>query len=183
MSVHKKSEISTLGGGCFWCLEAIFMNVRGVTDAVSGYTGGFIENPTYEDVCSGETGHAEVVQVTFNPDIISFREILDIFFSIHDPTQLNRQGYDIGTQYRSEIFYHSQSQKDIAETVLEELRESKVWKNPIVTKLSPIDTFYPAEDYHQNYYANNPSQSYCQMVISPKLASFRLKFTHLLQSD
>jgi peptide-methionine (S)-S-oxide reductase len=175
-------EVATLGGGCFWCLEAVYDNLRGVTDVVSGYAGGKRENPSYEQVCSGATGHAEVVQVTFDPSVVSYREILEVFFTIHDPTTLNRQGGDVGTQYRSVIFYHSEEQKRSAEELMRELREEGVWTQPIVTELTPAPAFYPAEQYHQEYFARNPGQGYCQAVVSPKVAKFRSKFAAKLKA-
>ena len=186
---HKKSqpppgnerEIATLAGGCFWCLEAVFGELRGVENVESGYSGGDTQNPSYEQVCVGATGHAEVIQITFDPKSISFRKILEVFFSIHNPTTLNQQGADEGTQYRSAIFYHSPEQKDIAETVIKEVNDSKVWDNPIVTEVAPFVAFYRAEDYHQDYYNRNRRQSYCQMVISPKLAKVRKQFQSLLK--
>ncbi len=169
-------ETATLAGGCFWCLEAVYDQVIGVHDVVSGYTGGHVPNPTYRQVCEGDTGHAEAVQLRFDPAVISFRELLDIFFSIHDPTTLNRQGADVGTQYRSAIFYHSDEQRQIAEQVIRELTEAGVFRNPIVTELAPATTFYPAEDYHQEYFAHNPYQPYCQFVVAPKVAKFHKLF-------
>jgi peptide-methionine (S)-S-oxide reductase len=169
-------EIATLGGGCFWCLEAPYKETRGVISAVSGYMGGARPNPTYEAVCSGTTGHVEVVQVTFDPGVISFREILEILFVIHDPTTLNRQGNDHGTQYRSVIFYHSEEQKQSAESVIQDLTAQKVFSDPIVTAVEPASTFWPAEGYHQDYLANNPYQPYCMFVVAPKLEKFRKKF-------
>lgn len=174
-------EVATLGGGCFWCLEAVFAQVQGVERVVSGYTGGKLADPNYHLVCTGATGHAEVVQVTFDPAGISFRDILDIFFAIHDPTTLNRQGADVGTQYRSAIFYHSQEQKRIAEERIAELNAAKIWRSPIVTEVVPLLKFYPAEDYHQGYFRNNPEQGYCQMVVAPKVAKLRQKFTEKLK--
>ena len=166
----------TLGGGCFWCLEAVYDQVHGVRDVVSGYAGGQLANPTYEDVCSGLTGHAEVVQVTFDPAQISLEDLLHIFFTIHDPTTLNRQGADIGSQYRSAIFYHNAEQKQTAERVIAELTAAKLWDRPIVTQVMPLNAFYPAEDYHQEYFARNPGQGYCRVVIAPKVAKFRQKY-------
>jgi len=166
-------ETATLAGGCFWCLEAAFKELRGVETVISGYTGGQVPNPTYEQVCSGRTGHAEVAQVTFDPDEISFRDLLDVFFTIHDPTTLNRQGGDVGTQYRSAIFYHSPEQKAAAEAEIRELEAEKVWPDPIVTELEPLETFYPAENYHQDYYAQNPDQPYCRAVVAGKVAKVR----------
>ena len=170
------SEVATLGGGCFWCIEVIFDELRGVSDVVSGYMGGNSPNPTYRDVCSGATGHAEVIQVHFDPGVISFREILDVFFTIHDPTTLNYQGNDMGTQYRSAIFYHSPEQQRIAVETVADFDRERVWDRPIVTQISAAQTFYPAEDYHQEYYVNNPDQGYCRIVIAPKVAKFRNKF-------
>jgi peptide-methionine (S)-S-oxide reductase len=170
-------EIATLAGGCFWCLEAVFNEMEGVASAVSGYMGGRVANPGYREVCGGKTGHAEVVQVTFDPAVTSFRELLEVFFSIHDPTTLNRQGNDVGTQYRSAIFYHSQEQKDEALRMIRELTASGHWKAPIVTEVTAAPEFYPAEDYHQRYFENNPGQGYCQMVVAPKLGKFRSKFS------
>lgn len=171
-------EIATLGGGCFWCLEAVFDELQGVDAVVSGYMGGALENPNYRQVCGGDTGHAEVVQVTFNPDAISYREVLDVFFVIHDPTTLNRQGRDVGTQYRSVIFWHSEDQQRIAETTIAELDRSGAYGAALVTELAPATTFYPAENEHQDYYVNNEYQPYCQFVVSPKLSKFREKFAH-----
>lgn len=177
-----QTQTATLAGGCFWCLEAVFDNLQGVTDVVSGYAGGTKVNPTYRQVCTGETGHAEVVQIKFEPSIISYRELLEVFFSIHDPTTLNRQGADVGTQYRSAIFYHSPEQKKTAEETIAALTEEKVWAEPIVTEVVPLDVFYPAEDYHQEYFAKNPAQGYCQMVVAPKVAKFRQKFSSRLKA-
>jgi peptide-methionine (S)-S-oxide reductase len=174
-------EIATLAGGCFWCFEAVFREVVGAEKVVSGYTGGTTINPTYEQVCSGKTGHAEAVQVSFDPLKISYREILEIFFSIHDPTTLNRQGADVGTQYRSAIFYHSEQQKAIAEELIAGLNTAHLWKKPIVTQIVPMHTFYPAEDYHQGYFAKHPEQGYCQMIISPKLNKFRRQWSKHLK--
>lgn len=170
-------EVATLGGGCFWCLEAVYDQLKGVTDVVSGYAGGHVQNPTYEQVCGKGTGHAEVVQVTFDPAVISFRDVLDVFFSVHDPTTLNRQGNDVGPQYRSAIFYHSPEQQAAAVETIAAVNAAKVYDNPIVTEVAPMDTFYPAEQYHQEYFANNPLQPYCVYVVAPKVAKFRK--THL----
>ena len=175
-------EVATLAGGCFWCLEAVFDDLRGVESVESGYAGGQVMNPTYEQVCSGATGHAEVVRVTFDPQVLTFRELLEVFFTIHDPTTLNRQGADIGTQYRSAIFYHSPEQKEIAEKTIAELNAEGIWDSPIVTEVVPLTEFYLAEDYHQEYYAQNPSQGYCRMVVAPKVAKFRQKFLGKLKS-
>jgi len=169
-------EIATLGGGCFWCLEPIFEDLDGVEKVVVGYSGGTVSEPSYQEVCTGTTGHAEVVQVTFDPGVISFREVLDVFFAVHDPTTPNRQGADVGTQYRSVIFYHSQEQKEIAEVVIRALGAEKRWKAPIVTEVAPFREFYIAEDYHQEYFRLNPGQPYCRVVIEPKVAKFRSKF-------
>ena len=171
-----ESEITTLGGGCFWCLEAVYNDVEGVESAISGYMGGRSLHPTYQEVCSGRSGHVEVVQVTFDPDVITFREILEIFFVIHDPTTLNRQGNDVGTQYRSVIYYHSPEQRETAEATIRELTNEKVFSDPIVTTVEEAPRFWPGEDYHQNYLANNPLQPYCAFVVAPKLAKFRKKF-------
>jgi peptide-methionine (S)-S-oxide reductase len=170
------TETITLGGGCFWCLEPIFAELNGVTDVKVGYSGGSIPNPSYSLVCTGRSGHAEVVQVQYDPQIISLRELLIVFFSMHDPTTLNRQGADVGTQYRSVVFYHSAEQKRVAEQVIEEVEASKIWNNPIVTEVTPFSEFYIAEDYHQAYYQKNPYQSYCRAVIDPKVAKFRKQF-------
>ncbi|MBW7883400.1 MAG: peptide-methionine (S)-S-oxide reductase MsrA [Caldilineaceae bacterium] len=174
-------EVATLGGGCFWCLEAVYVELRGVEKVQSGYAGGHVANPTYRAVCSGTTGHAEVVQVTFDPETIGYREILKVFFAIHDPTTLNRQGADVGTQYRSVIFYHNEAQKQIAQEVIGELSAARLWPNPIVTELAPLNGFYVAEGYHQDYYANNANQPYCQVVIAPKVAKFRKEFVGQLR--
>ena len=174
-------EIATLGGGCFWCLEAVFDDLRGVETVESGYMGGQKPNPTYAEVCGGGTGHAEVVQVTFDPEVVTFRGILEVFFVIHDPTQLNFQGNDVGTQYRSVIFYHSPGQKALAEQVIADLNAAKLWKDPIVTEIAAASTFYIAEDYHQEYFALNPFQPYCQAVVAPKVAKFRRQFLKKLK--
>ncbi len=170
------TETATLGGGCFWCLEAVYDNLQGVSAVESGYSNGNVVNPTYRQVCNGDTGHAEVVRVTFDPAVISFREILEVFFVIHDPTTLNRQGNDAGTQYRSGIYYQSPEQKAVAEKLIAELTTEKVFSSPIVTEVVAARTFYVAEDYHQEYFANNSEQPYCQFVVAPKLAKFRQKF-------
>lgn len=174
-------ELATLAGGCFWCLEAVFKDLRGAEKVESGYSGGRRPNPTYQQVCTGTTGHAEVVQITFNPQEISFRELLEVFFIIHDPTTLNRQGADVGTQYRSAIFYHTPEQKEIAEQLMAELGAEKVWDAPIVTELVPFTEFYPAEDYHRDYFERNPSQPYCQVVVAPKVAKFRKRYVEKLK--
>ena len=174
---------ATLGGGCFWCLEAVFGMVEGVTGVKSGYTGGQIPNPTYKAVCTGTTGHNEVVQVDFDPDVISFAELLEIFFVIHDPTTLNRQGNDVGTQYRSGIFHHSDGQRETALDVIAELDRDGPWDAPIVTEVAPLETFYPAEDYHDEYFTQNGGQMYCQVVIAPKVAKFRQRFAHRMRAS
>jgi len=179
--LSKGKEVATLGGGCFWCLEAIFDEVKGVEDVESGYSGGTVPNPRYEQVCTGTTGHAEVVHITFDPSVISFREILEIFFAVHDPTTLNRQGPDVGAQYRSVIFYHSDEQRKIAEQLIEELNRAKIWDSPIVTQLEPFKGLHRAESYHQEYFKRNPSQPYCQVVLAPKLAKFRQSFREKLR--
>jgi peptide-methionine (S)-S-oxide reductase len=179
MATHdetRSSDTATLGGGCFWCLEAVYNELRGVERVISGYAGGQVPNPTYEQVCSGRTGHAEVVQITFDPAVISYREILEVFFTIHDPTTPNRQGADAGTQYRSVIFYHSAEQETVAREVMAETSASGIWRAPLVTQLEPLDRFYPAEGYHQNYFERNPYQPYCQIVIAPKVAKVRERY-------
>ena len=176
MNQGDSKEVATIAGGCFWCLEATFNEVDGIEKVVSGYSGGKTMNPSYSEVCSGTTGHAEAVQLTFDPKHISFEKILRIFFSIHDPTTLNKQGADVGTQYRSAIFYHNENQKVVAEQVIKELNNAKVWSSPIVTEIAPFHEFYVAEDYHQKYFEKNPEQAYCQMVIAPKLAKFRKQY-------
>ncbi|QAU33663.1 peptide-methionine (S)-S-oxide reductase MsrA [Janthinobacterium sp. 17J80-10] len=168
------TEIATLGGGCFWCLEAVYQELKGIQHVESGYAGGAVANPSYEDVCGGQTGHAEVVRISFDPAIVSYREILEIFFTIHDPTTLNRQGNDCGTQYRSVIYYHTPGQQDTARHVIAEM--ANVWDAPIVTELSPLPAYYKAEDYHQNYFRQNPLQGYCAFVVAPKVAKFRKVF-------
>jgi peptide-methionine (S)-S-oxide reductase len=178
---ERRSEVATLGGGCFWCTEAVFDELRGVDRVVSGYMGGQLPNPSYEQVCSGRTGHAEVIQVTFHPDEISFREILEVFFTTHDPTTLNRQGADEGTQYRSVIFYHDNEQRRVADEVIRDVTERRLYDNPVVTEVSPAAEFYPAESYHQDYYARNPNQGYCQVVIAPKVSKFRKEYLSRLK--
>jgi peptide-methionine (S)-S-oxide reductase len=173
MSAQPARELATLGGGCFWCLEAVFKDLRGVESVVSGYAGGDVENPTYEQVCGGRTGHAEVVQIAFDPQVLTYRDMLDVFFTIHDPTTKDRQGADVGPQYRSIIFYDSPEQKAAAEQALADLDSKGVWRAPIVTELVPLEKFYPAEDYHRDYFERNPRQRYCQIVIAPKVAKFR----------
>lgn len=176
------SEKATLAGGCFWCLEAVYDELRGIENVESGYAGGRRPNPTYEQVCGGTTGHAEVVQITYDPAQISFRELLDVFFTIHDPTTLNRQGNDLGTQYRSAIFYHDDEQKRIAEETIRELEDDKTWDEPVVTQVMPLTEFFPAEDYHRDYYARNPGQGYCRVIIAPKVAKARQKFLDKLKA-
>lgn len=182
MSEAAGTEQATLGGGCFWCLEAVYERVEGVSSVRSGYAGGSAPNPTYQQVCTGTTGHAEVVQVTFDPRVISYRDILEIFFGIHDPTTRDRQGADVGTQYRSVIFHHSDEQRDTARRVVAELDEACVWDAPIVTQIVPLDRFSSAEDYHQGYFRANPYQPYCQVVVAPKVAKFRQRFAHRLKA-
>jgi peptide-methionine (S)-S-oxide reductase len=179
--MEQREEIATLAGGCFWCLEAVFADLRGVARVVSGYSGGHVENPTYKEVCGETTGHAEVVQITFDPQVVSYRELLDVFFTIHDPTTLNRQGGDVGTQYRSAIFYHSPEQRDAAAEAITLLDVARVWDAPIVTEVVPFEVFYAAEDYHQEYYQNNASQPYCRAVIAPKVAKFRQQYLEQLK--
>ncbi|HEX2911202.1 MAG TPA: peptide-methionine (S)-S-oxide reductase MsrA [Chloroflexia bacterium] len=181
-SAGKAREVATLGSGCFWCTEAVFTDLKGVEKIEVGYTGGSVPNPTYKQVCTGATGHAEVAQITFNPEVLSFEDLLKVFFAVHDPTTLNRQGYDVGTQYRSAIFYHSPEQKAIAERVIAELNAAHIWDAPIVTEVTPFQTFYVAEDYHHRYFENNPNQPYCQAVISPKVSKFRHQFLERLKA-
>lgn len=173
VKVKEGMEVATFAGGCFWCTEAVFLEIKGVEKVVSGYIGGKTVNPTYKDICTGETGHAEAIQITFNPNEVAYEDLLEIFFGTHDPTTLNRQGADVGTQYRSEIFYHSETQKTKAENYIQLLEKEKLYDKKIVTKVSSATVFYPAEDYHQNYYNQNSSQGYCQMVIAPKLEKLR----------
>ncbi len=179
--IEKTHEIATLAGGCFWCIESAFNSVIGIISATSGYMGGHTKEPTYKEVCGGETGHAEVVQLCFDSEVISYQEILEIFFSLHNPTQLNRQGNDIGTQYRSEIFTHNDEQTAIAMTMIKEINQQQLFEHAVVTKISPAVTFYPGEDYHQAYFKNNPENQYCQAVVSPKLAKFRKTFVAKLK--
>jgi peptide-methionine (S)-S-oxide reductase len=174
-------EVATLGGGCFWCLEAVFVELRGVERVESGYAGGRVPKPTYQQVCSGATGHAEVVQVTFDPSQLSYRDLLNVFFTIHDPTTLNRQGADVGTQYRSAIFTHGPEQERVAREAIAELSASGVWDRPVVTEVEPLEEFYPAEEYHRDYFARNPEQGYCQVVVAPKVAKFRKQFLNRLK--
>jgi peptide-methionine (S)-S-oxide reductase len=175
-------EVATLAGGCFWCLEAVFDEMKGVLEVESGYMGGSVENPTYEQVCDGDTGHAEVVQVKFDRREVSFTDILQVFFVIHDPTTLNRQGNDVGTQYRSAIFYHSPDQKTVAQRVIDDITRAGLYRSRIVTEIAPASTFYPAERYHQEYFARNPDQPYCQYVVAPKVAKFRKHFLERLKA-
>lgn len=177
------TDTATFGGGCFWCTEAVFQQVKGVLKVESGYSGGTVKNPAYKEVCSGTTGHAEVVQIVFNPEEISFEELLEIFYLTHDPTTLNRQGNDVGTQYRSVIFYRNDNQRKLAEKVKQEVQKSGHYTNPVITEISPFTAFYRAEDYHQNYYNDNKNQPYCSFVISPKLEKFRKTFTNKLKSE
>ena len=177
-----RTEVATLGGGCFWCLEAVYQELRGVEKVESGYSGGDVPNPTYRQVCSETTGHAEVVQVTFDPNEVSYRDILEVYFTIHDPTTLNRQGADVGTQYRSVIFYHTEGQKRTAEEVISEIEAEGIWNSPIVTEVVPFDEFYVAENYHQNYFRNNGFQPYCQVIIAPKVAKFRKQHLERLKA-
>ena len=175
-------ETATLAAGCFWCVEAVFDDLKGVEDVVSGYSGGHTENPTYQQVCSETTGHAEVIQIRFDPDELSFKELLQVFFTVHDPTTLNRQGGDIGTSYRSAVFYHSDEQRNVADEVIAEINAEGIYDNRIVTEVTAFDKFWPAEDYHQEYFANNPNQPYCAAVVAPKVAKFRQKFLSRLKS-
>ena len=177
-----QTESVTLGGGCFWCTEAVFSELKGVEKVESGYSGGTIPNPTYQQVCTGATGHAEVVRITFDPSVISFKQLLEIFFTVHDPTTLNRQGADVGTQYRSVIFYQNADQKTTAEEVVKEVSAAGIWKAPIVTQLEPFKAFYPAETYHVDYFKNNPRQPYCQVVIAPKVRKFREHYLEQLKT-
>lgn len=180
-SETKTREVATFGGGCFWCLDAVFADLKGVESSISGYSGGAVDNPTYREVCSGTTGHAEVSQVTYDPSVITFRELLEVFFTIHDPTTLNRQGADEGPQYRSVIFYHTPEQKAVAEQIIKEFSEKGIWDRPIVTEVTPFQKFYRAEEYHQDYYKNNPGQGYCRIVIAPKVAKARKQFLEKLK--
>jgi peptide-methionine (S)-S-oxide reductase len=181
--MNKSHEITTLGGGCFWCLEAVFSELLGVENVVSGYSGGSVPNPSYPQICTGATNHAEVVQIIFDPDIISFKELIEIFLTIHDPTTLNRQGADVGTQYRSVIFYRTKEQEKIAREMINEFETAKIWSAPIVTELAPFKVFYLAEEYHQEYFKRNPDQMYCSVVISPKLAKFRKRYFTKLKKE
>jgi peptide-methionine (S)-S-oxide reductase len=176
-------QTATLAGGCFWCLEAVYDEIKGVHSVESGYAGGHVDNPTYRAVCNGDTGHAEVVQVHFDPNVVSYRDLLNVFFAIHDPTTLNRQGADVGTQYRSAIFYHDDEQKKIAEELIKDLNTQQIWDRPIVTQVEKLDKFYVAEDYHQEYFARNPYQPYCMAVVAPKVSKFRKHFLELLKKQ
>ena len=175
-------EKAVFGGGCFWCMEAIFQDLIGIEEVTSGYTGGTVANPTYEQVCTGETGHAEVIKITFNPEKITYKELLKIFFTNHDPTTLNRQGGDVGTQYRSAIFHSNKDQKETAEKIIEDITKQGIWKDKIVTEISPLNEFYEAEEYHQNYFLRNPTQGYCKVVIEPKVLKFKEKNSSKLKS-
>jgi len=174
---------ATLAGGCFWCLEAVYDEIKGVHSVESGYAGGHMDNPSYRAVCNGDTGHAEVVQVHFDPNVVSYHDLLNVFFAIHDPTTMNRQGGDVGTQYRSAIFYHDDEQKKIAEELIKDLNVQKIWDRPIVTEVAKLDKFYMAEDYHQEYFARNPYQPYCQAVVAPKVSKFRKHFLEMLKKQ
>lgn len=180
--MSQQKETATLAGGCFWCLEAVYDQLKGVQEVESGYAGGTVKNPTYEQVCTGRTGHAEVVQITYDPSVVSFKDLLDVFFTIHDPTTLNRQGNDTGTQYRSAIFYHTPEQKAIAEQVIADLGKGHLWNNPIVTQVAPLTEYYPAEAYHQEYFVNHGNQPYCRVVIEPKVAKFRKHYLEQLKA-
>jgi len=175
-----ETETATLAGGCFWCIEAVFEELRGVESVVSGYAGGHVDDPTYEEVCTGETGHAEVIQVEYDPDAVSYEQLLDVFFLVHDPTTLNRQGPDVGTQYRSAVFYHDEDQRETVEAKVEELEAGDAYDDPIVTEVEPLETFYRAEEYHQNYFEKNPNQAYCSMHIPPKLDKLRSTYDDLM---
>jgi peptide-methionine (S)-S-oxide reductase len=181
--MNPNHQIATLAGGCFWCLEAVFDELNGVISVESGYAGGHVENPSYRAVCNGDTGHAEVVRVTFDPSVLSFRDLLTVFFTIHDPTTLNRQGADVGTQYRSVIFYHDEAQFADANAVRREIGEARLWPDPIITEIAPLDKFYMAEDYHQEYFANNSHQPYCVAVVMPKVTKFRKHFVDRLKNQ
>jgi len=183
MTDTTKFDTATFGGGCFWCVETIFQDLEGVEKVESGYSGGSTKNPTYEQVCTGTTGHAEVIQLTFDPSVITFGQILTVFFHVHDPTTLNRQGADAGSQYRSVIFYNSPAQKETAEKVIADITASKLWDDPVVTEISALGDYYKAEDYHQDYYNNNPEKSYCSFVIAPKIKKFYKEFPHLLKQN
>lgn len=177
-----RREVATLGGGCFWCVEAVFEQLQGVESVVSGYAGGFVERPTYEQVCSETTGHAEVVQVTFDPDVLSYRDLLEVFFGIHDPTTKDCQGHDVGSQYRSVVFHHTPEQRAVAEQVMRDIADQKIWDAPLVTELEPLREFWPAEAYHQGYFRRNPAQGYCRAVVAPKVAKFRRTWAQRLKA-
>jgi peptide-methionine (S)-S-oxide reductase len=177
-----REEVATLAGGCFWCMEAIYKEVKGVQRVLSGYTGGKKTNPSYKEVCSDKTGHAEAIDITYFPEVISYREILEIFFTVHDPTTLNRQGNDVGSQYRSAIYYHDESQKTIAEQVIKDMNKAKIWEAPIVTEIKPYSTFYSAEEFHRDYFERNPEQSYCQAIVAPKVVKFRKQWESKLKT-
>jgi len=179
--MEKELKKATLGGGCFWCTEAVYRELKGVVDVVPGFSGGNIKNPAYREVCTGRTGHAEVVQITYDPEVISFKEILEVFFMTHDPTTLNRQGNDVGTQYRSAVFYHDREQKETAEEVVSNFEKEKVFENPVVTEITPFEVFYKAEDYHKNYFERNKDQPYCQFVVAPKVKKFKKIFKEKLK--
>jgi peptide-methionine (S)-S-oxide reductase len=181
--MSQNEKVATLAGGCFWCLEAVYEQLKGVEKVESGYAGGTVADPTYKQVTTGRTGHAEVVQITYDPEVVTFRDLLGVFFTVHDPTTLNRQGADVGTQYRSVIFYHDEAQRRVAGQVIQEITEAGIWNKPIVTEVTPLDKFYRAEDYHQEYYRNNTYQPYCQVVIAPKVAKFRQKYLDRLKRD
>jgi peptide-methionine (S)-S-oxide reductase len=183
MTDTAKLEKATLAGGCFWCIEAIFQDLKGVEKVESGYSGGSTQNPSYQEICTGTTGHAEVVQITFDPSVISYEQILTVFFHVHDPTTMNRQGNDYGTQYRSAIFYRNDDQKKTAEKVKDDITKSGLWDDPIVTEITQFGEFYKAEDYHQNYYKDNPEKSYCSIVIAPKVRKFYKEYGYLLKDD
>ncbi|HEX8476033.1 MAG TPA: peptide-methionine (S)-S-oxide reductase MsrA [Pyrinomonadaceae bacterium] len=181
VNAPQRMEVATLGGGCFWCVEAVFDELKGVERVESGYSGGQVENPSYRQVCAGTTGHAEVIQITFDPQVVTFREILEIFFTVHNPTTLNRQGADVGTQYRSVIFYHDETQRAIAQEVINEINAAKTWDAPVVTEVAPFEKFYEAEDYHQEYFRMHGTEPYCQMVIAPKMSKFREHYRERLK--
>jgi peptide-methionine (S)-S-oxide reductase len=181
--MNQKIEKATLAGGCFWCLEAIYKKIKGVLEVIPGYSGGKTKNPSYEQVCSDTTGHAETIQISFAPDLISYAEILKIFWEIHNPTTLNRQGHDIGSQYRSVIFYHNEEQKRIAEKSKKDLEDANIWPGPVVTEIVPYNEFYPAEEYHKNYFRNHPENGYCQLVVRPKVEKFKKKFQDYFKED
>lgn len=180
---NPKTELATFGGGCFWCTEAVFLKVRGVSKVVSGYTGGVKPNPTYKEICTGLTGHAEVIQIEFDPSKVSFEQLLDVFFHTHDPTTKNRQGADVGTQYRSSVFFHDEAQKETTKKVIAELDKSGDFDDPIVTTIEEMKKFYPAEDYHQDYFAQNPDNPYCQAVVGPKVAKFQKRYKEMMKKD